>query len=947
MSSTLVFQRPKNGAVRDVRELEYISALHQSETVATNPHGLICAGCVTALVRSRHGVVLPIEHVYEQILPDLAGVPSPKLTMEFATTNQNPKTDTDADLGSLGIENGIENDGPKDDATEPCKAVHMGVFLDIANLVSMLMIPKFKRHAEALSGKNSPESYSDDDRKEAERFFGSVLGIFRRDMGLDIDNYDGLDNHTDNDNNEPLILTRELLQTMLKAYGEDPNNEEAVDEMMDHIAGVADDESAGPPRLDMATLVRALSSDLEAYNTQWETSKTTHSDDFLGLVDGGIGSLLKGVDCQKCMVKHGRTVAIPADMEESQEESTNTVLLKRLSDNETLSVLDLAADTFNSHFYFVLLFLSMILIYLSFDKGVNNYINLEGYFDCRAAGKNYFGCEVAEAIANWLFIFLRLGVFGTFYMMVSSAGNFSMKACGFPKNILACVIIIVITILPFFIPSFNVISANAGYLEYAPHAVLAVGIFLLSYQFISMGKMCSPRLDAWCKTNSLIVKKELASKRAQRNKVDKMVCHALELHGIVEGVGRGDEEGNTGKIARDSTWKTVSLSETRRSTVAATASVVAVRNYQRWNNEVETVGGWWWGLRRALGRWDDEGEEGIWLGARLLASFCGQWIAALLFISLFAFSITWVGNLYVDSANESGSTAVALVYGMRRAVYFNTSGGFLLSNDLAQPDYLESNGLEFAYEFEELEDSDMYKVSSKENFLRSVLNAVSTAQQAATVLGIEDAEGLIDNLVESVKNSTGIDLELLFLYAERYVEYDGTLVAFIYDEAKKRVPQNEILPAVVFGGVMGMIAILANTLVFIPSYVCQCLKYRCGALARNPLHSRRFQNQKKMLWEASSLFGMVFWSTLVSGVLVAGVLGGALFLFIWSETSKYFLALLAAAIGITTTWILKVIVLQTLKNRTYSGFYRKNVGLANGVTIFIEVRNLVLFVCSF
>jgi hypothetical protein len=936
MSSTLVFQRPKSGAVRDVRELEYVSALHQSETELVNPNGWICAGCVTALVRSRHGIVIPIEHVHKQILPDLAGVPPPKITI----TNSEPKNKNEGDNQEFDIDidpgHGITADN-----------VDNVVFLDIANVVSMLLIPKLKRHSEALEYSKTSGS-SPIESEEAERFFRCVLGVFRRDLGID----------NDDDDDEAPLLTRELLQTMLETYGEDPNDETAVDEMMEYLVSKNGESSDNPPRLDVPTLIKAVTSDLDAYNTRWETSKTTHSDDFLQLLDGGIGSLLKGVDCQKCVLTHGRTVEIPTTNDSPENESNGNrkpVLLKRLPDQQTLSVVDLAADTFSSEFYFVLLFLSLILIYLSFDNSVSSYLDLNGYFRCRSPdNSNYFGCEVAEAIVNWLIVVIRLGGVGTCYMLFTSAGNCSMKACGIPKNLFASLILVCITILPFFF-WFSDVGENASYLEYFPHAVFAVGLLLLSYQLFSIAKLCVPKLDKWSRTNTKIAQKELLSKQAQRNKVDKIVTHALELHGMHDSNGNsnsnsnGNENGGgdgEGSIARDDTAKST-RSQSRKSTVGATASAEALRNYQRGMNEVETIGGWWYGFKRAVGgRWDadnPDGEEGIWLGARLLASFCGQWIAALLFLSLFVFSIRWVTNLYRDdpAANGGAALSINLDYGRQRAVYFNASGGFLISNrDLeAQPaDYLATHNLEFAYGFDEVADADMYKVSAKEDFLRSVLTAVSAAQKAATVLGIEDAEALVDNLVESVYNSTGIDLELLFAYAQRYASYDGTLVEFVYDEAKRRVTLDEVLCGLIFGGLVGMLAILANTLVFIPSYVCQVLKYRCGVLARNPLNDARFKKQKTMQWDASSLFGVVFWSTLVSGVLVAGVLGSILFLFVWSETSMYFLAVLASAIGILTTWTLKVLVLRFFKNRTYSGFYRKNVGLANTVTIFIEVR---------
>ena len=73
MPHVLRFQQPSCGAKRDVRELEYVSALHQCERDGPDASAAVSAASVAALVRSRHGVVVDDPSRVAALVDDLAG----------------------------------------------------------------------------------------------------------------------------------------------------------------------------------------------------------------------------------------------------------------------------------------------------------------------------------------------------------------------------------------------------------------------------------------------------------------------------------------------------------------------------------------------------------------------------------------------------------------------------------------------------------------------------------------------------------------------------------------------------------------------------------------------------------------------------------------------------------------------------------------------------------
>ena len=879
MSKTLIFQRPKNGAVRDVKELEYICALHQSLYEDLVPaEGYITANCIKSLILSRHGI-----EVSEKELVDLGIV---------------------QDLGGdLKYRNK----------------------LDIPQLASLLFIPKWKRAAEATP---SDDNDDNDDDNDDDNVFEQLLTLIRENIGLSEDD-------------PPPELTKDLMACILATcHGAKDSDgcgngdeDEATDRMLTEMIRQAGGE--GVP-LDAHTLRHALTSDLDAYKTEWETSSSLFIDDFITMIDGGLDELMKGACCNTITIKMNDGSSLPNgdDVECSKVPAMDvkeelSATLTRLSDAKSASVLDLTADTFNSDTFFIILFLSMILVYISYG-----FLGFEK--NCNSTSVA-FGCHLGADIMSWLFVFVNLGVAGSIYCMAASSGNSNFKECPLYKKIVGMVLVVFFTILSFtgIVEPFMT-RTEVPYLQWAPYATLVVGVLLICQQGVYVLKTLSPRIRFLLHQRSAGVRKELHTKHAQVYKVDGMFQHALELHNLKGRRGPTSRRGFSAQLSKELRTANSSNSVATSTTIVPSQDTSALLSYQSKQNEFEVVGGFWWTIKQMINGyfWD---KEGVFLGARMLAAHFAQFIAIGLFLGLFLTAIR-----YVKESDEIGgsSTVVSslLPAGYRRSLYFNASGSFLFTESEITVDFLTSNNLEFAYDFDN-EDLTLYQEASRDRFLRSVLVAVTTSQVASTnFFELDAAEGLADSLSQTIQNTTGVDLNLISEYAVAYASFEGSLVAFVYEEARKRVTKNEVLSAVWLGGVFAMFTMLSNVLVYVPSYICQTLQYRYGVKGVL-LTCEQFQSQRRNeVWNVTQLFGLTFWSLLISGVMVGTVLGYTLFLLVWSETSKYTLPILAFLFAIIVTWLLKRVILAWAEKRSYSALYRTDLFFSNFITIFMEVR---------
>lgn len=210
------FERPV-GVHRDVKELEYLSALMQTSTKGLRKDASLTVTDVAYYLRSRHGVTVDEELIQSLILTDLAG-------------NMN----SDQDLA----ETEEEKDGSD--------------VLDLCQLLSILLIPHFH--------KASVEDSCADNLLD--RVLASLRYAARETDEATKGN--GRDNKK-----KSVVLTRQVLRNLLTNLDEFHVNDDLLDDMI-KVAGGENTE------LDKQSLLKALSHDLGAFQQSWETSLTTN-----------------------------------------------------------------------------------------------------------------------------------------------------------------------------------------------------------------------------------------------------------------------------------------------------------------------------------------------------------------------------------------------------------------------------------------------------------------------------------------------------------------------------------------------------------------------------------------------------------------------------------------------------------------------------------------------
>jgi len=366
---TIQFDRPI-GAHRDVKELQYLSALHQTgqtlrqdatvtgeffalytvsianwilEDVEPNelciqfeltpilPCLLCAAEDVIHFLMSRHGIQADMDFVKEHLMPGLAGA-----------------------LGDSSV----------------------AVF-DIVEIVSILLIPYLKNEGEEyVASKDNPPA----------NIFGKVLGMILKDAST-----------TESVDEKP-FLDRAMMQNILEAYGEFGVPPEVIDEML-VAAGAPLGED--PARLDAEMLMKACTSDIVHYNSQWDKSATTHYYDvFHGTtLDADEEDAPSAPTGFRGNIKHTISKDL-ADEEVAKSKFDGGSCVKRVY---TAPSIDGIAENYNSKTFVTVLWLLIVVIYFTYILGLTSVAGVE----CERL-KSEFSCKVVNAIVTWLLVFVQL-----------------------------------------------------------------------------------------------------------------------------------------------------------------------------------------------------------------------------------------------------------------------------------------------------------------------------------------------------------------------------------------------------------------------------------------------------------------------------------------------------------------------------------------------------------
>lgn len=230
---------------------------------------------------------------------------------------------------------------------------------DIVEIVSILLIPYLKELA------------SSDDELQRSQLLGKILNMVK----LDVFQTESV----------TPTLNRDTMIAILEEYGEVDVPPQVIDEML-KAAGVQDEEA--DVKLDIDTLSRALTSDLDHYNMRWTDRNSTHYDD-----------IFHGTVLDISNSSHDLTQVVKDDEENGKDGKKPP--LRRIF---TFSSIDYVAENYTSKPFVIILWVLIVVLYFSYFMELQTYV---GSVECTRFS-NDFACKVANAIVAWLVIFAQL-----------------------------------------------------------------------------------------------------------------------------------------------------------------------------------------------------------------------------------------------------------------------------------------------------------------------------------------------------------------------------------------------------------------------------------------------------------------------------------------------------------------------------------------------------------
>jgi hypothetical protein len=240
--------------------------------------------------------------------------------------------------------------------------------LDLCELVALLLIPHLRKIQESDKGKQ-------------DELFGRVLKLILEDVM-------GKAEMTEH------VLDKGFMRQIIESYGELDASDELIEQMVRHASG----DAAGDVVLNIDTFIRALTSDIEKYNPEFEERWSTHYEDVFGYQAPPSKIVTVGQDA-------GAVYTDPKTMDQSMVDGSS-VKQRTVKHIYTAPALDHTADTYRSQTYTIFLWIGLVVTYFayveSFDLSTNINCNSEE-----------FSCKIGNSIIQWILIFLQLRCVGT------------------------------------------------------------------------------------------------------------------------------------------------------------------------------------------------------------------------------------------------------------------------------------------------------------------------------------------------------------------------------------------------------------------------------------------------------------------------------------------------------------------------------------------------------
>lgn len=553
------------GAPADVAELEYCSAIRQTDVGLLRVNGTIDAEDVQLHILSRHGVQAGIDTIERAVMRGLGG--------SFEVPPDKDKVN-ESD-GALGAD-----------------ARYMP--LDMVQQTAMLFIPELLKARQAMRSLDQTSVRPASQRNGTEQG-SSALGEIEEETSNDLAcsassrMAGGPESSSAIEMSSCLFevvllimleeagieygaeLSTDVLRRLLSAFGEESWYEDIINGM---VAIAANGKEM--PLLVAETLAWATTADVQLFDTT--IKETSHFQ----------------------------------DVNACHDEDDPSPLLSRCV---TLSSLDYTADTYASLSWATLSWFALAGAFFSYM------LSLLGFPEVGCTTLSSFGCKVAASIALWLEIFVELCLVCVPILFLITAGN---SIYLFDQNkwlhvgliMIGVATIVIVTIVAYRYtvetPYFSTRKIRGWWPLY--NVTLAVGGVVLLIQLVQIARILMQSRLFMASCNWLFptaFKSERMSKEAATFKVSRMMDRALKCHLL------SDKEQQR-RSRRSTNYERLAQFNLEADTLST------LHHYNSQVDDKEEFGGIWWTFRTLLIDRRLTREEGLWLFPRVLWSNFSQ-----------------------------------------------------------------------------------------------------------------------------------------------------------------------------------------------------------------------------------------------------------------------------------------------------------------------------------
>ena len=905
------FQR-KTGAQKDLAELCYVSALHQTGNDVRRD-GSIRDADIALYLRSRHNVVVSEEDVREFILPGLAGtIPRGNAGSSNSNTCNSESADAGADdkeiaETALTSTTGTTNGGSNDDGA-----------MDLAELTALLLIPPLvklaeEHHTTATSSINNKSDGSDSDGsddkfndEDANAAVTNSADIIAATLDVILNDVASLQGYSAGDcdpaNGVYPELTPELLRTILTTYGEEElaDDDQLIDDMMavaiassvpvnapvdvtstsdeDRVGGTPESSSSScccKVRLEPATFARLLTADLGLLHSADENRVSTNYQDVLAAA----------VDSA------GHDAAVKKSEEHEEDEDVETGSSSTYFDlprfRFSTSSIDFAAGRYASKAMAAFLWASFVMFvfaelviggdlsaytvtyilfiqnspcqYVAFADSIGN--PEMSYYHTFPDGTTYedwvepcadytesFWLKIGKSTTVWLYRFVVFMLYGVGVIGFGSLGNNTEPGRCWNRRFAATIGILSL-ITSVFIPFIARMRGQGLCTDcYSDDAAFR---FLAIAYFIFTALVICILLAIILGLNKI-------------PKLQKIIdSEVYSEQGMKQAGNYKTIEMMKNMLVLHG--KTISASDQKGSSLGT-----ALLNYFT-SEETESVGGFCWCWRNYLNG-NLFHKEGISISGRILAINLVQLCVA----------------IYV------------------------LIGGILLWRLMV---YLWSLG-----------------VAQIDGLVDAIIERFNLQDLISDISQKVDASSVCTDLPDPAVCDTIKD----YVSGDAIQAFVSSIVYSTYPSEQYMISVPFIVYAVVASG-----SSLILFLLYVPSVYRTIIKFRCGS---EPLFSdnARFKMYRNRVDMTTQLLGTIFWTGIFGPVILGALAMLLTFFLLWQTTRPLLLSIVAAIIGVMFAVILKEIVAVALMKTSYQGFYRRRVTRNNIGSLALETVTIGL-----